>query len=136
MAKYFSFFKVKKIYWVSRHEPLPAQRRELEKVFGPGVEIVADPRPFSSAEEIVSRFREVGAEEMVIVAPLNVIQRLTELGLRPLLAEMEAIEPVGELDPDREVDAPGGRRYRFRHFRRITAVRIEFEELGGGHGAV
>lgn len=117
-----------KIYWVSRHEPLPAQRRELERLFG-SVEVQQDPRPFSNAEEIVERFWAAGANEMVVVAPLSVIQQLTELGVKPLWAEMEAIPAEEELDPEREVDAPGGRRYRFQRFRRIVGVKIEFEEL-------
>jgi len=119
-----------KIYWVSRHDPLPAQRRELERLFGPGVEVQQDPRPFSNAEDIAARVKAAGADEVVVVAPLSVIQRLTELGIRPLWAEMEAIPAKGDLDPEWETDAPGGRRYRFRRFRRIVGVKVEFEEVG------
>ena len=81
-------------------------------------------------KEVVVEGKAAGADEVVVVAPLSVIQRLVELGLRPLWAEMEAIEAAGELDPEREVDAPGGRRYRFRRFRRIVGVKIQFEEVG------
>lgn len=118
---------MKRILWVSRHTPLPAQVRELERIFGPGTQVVQDPRPFSSAEDILSRYREGGYDDLVVVAPLSVLARLTDLGLRPLWAEMEQIEgPVR--DPDREVEA-AGRFYRFVRFRRVLGVEIRFGEV-------
>jgi len=116
---------MKRIIWISRHEPLPAQLRELERIFGAGVKVDQDPRPFSSAEDIASRAR--GYDEVLVVAPLSVIARLIELGIKPLWAEMERIDaPTG--DPDAEVEA-SGRWYRFRRFRRITRITIEYEDM-------
>jgi len=100
-----------------------SQIRELQRIFGDGVEVVQDPNPFSGAQEIVERFRKGGYDEMVVVAPLSVLQRLTEMGVKPLWAEMKQV-PVEEA----EVVA-SGRGYRFVRFRRIKAVRVEFEEL-------
>lgn len=113
---------MKRILWLSRHKPLPSQIRELKRLFGE-VEVVQDPNPFSSAEEIKKRFEEGGYDDLVVVAPLSVIQRLTQLGIKPLWAEMRQV-PVEEA----EVVATG-RGYRFERFRRIRAVKIEFEEL-------
>ena len=113
---------MKRILWLSRHKPLPRQIRELRRLFGE-VEVVQDPRPFSSAEEIVQRFRGGGFDEMVAVAPLSVIQRLCELGIKPLWAEMEVCEPE-----EAEVFA-SGRHYRFKRFRRIAGVEVRFEEV-------
>jgi hypothetical protein len=117
---------MKKILWLSRHKPLPAQIAELERIFG-HITVITDPKPFSSAEEIVARFRTGGYDEMVVVAPLSVIARLTEMGIKPLWAEMRQIPSPG-LDPSREVEA-NGRWYRFERFRRISRVQIVFEDV-------
>jgi hypothetical protein len=115
-----------KILWLSRHKPLPAQIAELERLFG-RVAVTIDPKPFSSAEEIMARFRAGGYDEMVVVAPLSVIARLTEMGIKPLWAEMKQISGPGP-DPSREVEA-NGRWYRFERFRRIVNVQIVFDDL-------
>jgi hypothetical protein len=117
---------MKKILWLSRHRPLPAQIAELERIFG-HVTVTMDPQPFSSAEEIMARFRAGGYDEMVVVAPLSVIARLIEMGIKPLWAEMKQI-PSPSPDPSREVEA-NGRWYRFERFRRIAKVQIVFDDL-------
>lgn len=113
-----------KVLWMSRHQPLPCQIAELKRLFGADAVIEQDPRPFDSAEVIAQRFRDGSYDEMVVVAPLSVIAKLCELGIRPLWAEM--FEPKTGETPDFTYR---GRRYRFNRFRRITAVRLEFEEL-------
>jgi len=113
---------MKRIYWMSRHEPLPAQLRELERLFGQ-VEVVQDPKPFSSADDIVERFRLSGADDMLIVAPLSVIAAIVQRGVRPLWAEMKQVFDPAEADTE-----ANGRLYRFVRFRRIKDVRIEFDE--------
>ena len=111
-----------KIVWFSRHDPLPSQVAELRRLFGE-VEISQDPNPFASAEDIVARFRAIGGDEMVVVAPLSVFGRLCDLGIRPLWAEMERV-PIEEA----EVVA-SGRSYRFVRFRRVKRLALEFEEV-------
>ncbi|OHA09205.1 MAG: hypothetical protein A3B37_01555 [Candidatus Sungbacteria bacterium RIFCSPLOWO2_01_FULL_59_16] len=115
---------MKRILWLSQHRPLSRQIAELRWIFGE-VEVLQDVNPFSSAEDIVQRVRDGGYDETVVVAPLSVIAKLCELGLRPLWAEMEQVVRRGEADV-----AARGRFYRFVKFRRIKAVRLEFEELG------
>jgi len=112
-----------RILWVSRHEPLPSQEAALKERFGE-IEIHRDPRPFSSAEDIYDRFRRGGYDEMVVVAPLSVIAKLCELGIRPLWAEMKVVHDPSEA----EVQA-SGRLYRFVRFRRILGVKIEYGEV-------
>ena len=112
----------KRILWVSKHAPLPSQLRELRRLFG-DVEVVMDPNPFDGAEDIVRRFRSGRFDEMVVVAPLSVIAKLCELGIKPLWAQMEVVGPE-----EAEVEVRG-RYYRFERFRRIKGVKIEFEEL-------
>jgi hypothetical protein len=122
------------IAWFSRHAPVPSQLAELRRIYGPDVEVRVDARPFGDAADIAQRFRGSGATEMVVVAPLSVISALVDRGIRPLWAEMEQV-PCD--DPRAEV-RPAGRRYqhsgeercyRFICFRRITAVKLEMEEL-------
>ena len=113
----------KKILWLSRHNPLPSQISELKRIFGKDVEVVIDPQPFDNAEDIALRFKNGGYDEMVVVAPLSVIQRLTELGIKPLWAEMKR---VSKEEAETEVS---GRYYKFIKFKRIKGIKIEFEEL-------
>jgi len=110
------------IYWLSRHKPLGSQLQELERLFGPCL-LVYDPNSFTDAQDIINRMKEWDADELAIVAPLSVIAKLTEAGVHPLWAEMEVV-------PKEEAEAQtGGRYYRFVKFRRIKAVKLEFEEL-------
>lgn len=111
-----------KIMWFSRHEPIPKQIAELERLFG-DVEVVQDPNPFSGADDVVRRFRESGADEMVIVAPLTVIDQITKQGIQPLYAEMRLVEE-GPYDVD-----VNGRKFVFERFTRIKRVIVEKEEL-------
>jgi hypothetical protein len=117
------------ILWMSRHLPLASQKRELAKLFGDDVIVEQDSRPFSSAEEIVSRYKSGGYDEMIVVAPLSVVARLVDLGIRPLWVEMIQIYT----NDGAEVTIPrrDGRThyYVFDRFRRVTALRLEFEEL-------
>ena len=113
-----------KILWLSRHNPLPVQVAELRRLFGESVEIRQDVCSFQNAEEVVRRFREGGYDDLVVVAPLWVILRLTELGIKPLWAEMDQVGNRQEAHL-----SYGGRHYRFSRFRRIIAVEVVFEEL-------
>ena len=123
-----------KILWLSRHEPLDSQRRELARLYGPGVQLIEDGRPFSDARDIFQRFQRSGAQEMVVVAPLSVIRELVKLGVQPLWAEMETLQAG---DPRAEVTANGSgsgaqrapRAYRFSRFRRVVGLDIKFEEV-------
>lgn len=111
-----------KIHWVSRHPALKSQIKELKRLFGE-IEIIHDPKPFSNAQEIYNRFKEYQADEIVIVAPMSVISKIIELGIKPLWAEMEEV-PVKQS----EVVAKG-RGYKFKKFKRIKKLKFEFEEL-------
>jgi hypothetical protein len=113
---------MKKILWMSRHPWLKSQERELKRIFGE-IKIEQIATPFKSAEEIVKIFEQGNYDEMVIVAPLSVVAKICEMGIKPLWAEMETVPPE-----EAEVEE-GGRYYRFKGFKRIKGVRVEFEEL-------
>ncbi len=119
-----------RILWLSRHPPLPAQRRELDRLW-PGCTIDQKVHPYRDAAEIVRRVRDDGYDQVVAVAPLSVLDQLCRRGLFPLRAEMEPVPKVGPCDPDWEVDY-GGRRVRFREFRRVTRLHLETEALTHG----
>jgi len=114
-----------RILWVSRHPTTPRQVDGLRELFGE-VKVDMDPRPFDSAEDIVKRFRDGGYDDMVVVAPLSVIAQLINLGVKPLYSEMEPCTPE-----EAEVTMKRRNRtdyYRFKRFRRVKMVRLEFEE--------
>lgn len=112
-----------RIIWFSRHLPLQRQIQELKRLFGEDVQIIQDPRPFSNAEDIIQRFRKMEGDEMVVVAPLSVLGKLCELGLKPLWAEMQ------QVSPDQAEVIVNGRGYRFVKFRRIKRLALEFEDI-------
>lgn len=117
-----------KILWMSRHVPLASQEAELARLFGGDIVVEQDPRPFSSAEDIAARYRAGGYDDLVVVAPLSVLARLVDLDLKPLWAEMTL---VGRGEAEVTMPRRNGRTdyYRFDRFRRVKALRLEFEEL-------
>lgn len=117
-----------KILWVSRHQTLPRQLAELERLFGT-VEVTQDPKPFSSAEDIARRFQQGGYDDIVVVAPLSVLARLIDLGIRPLWSEMEAVTDRSQAEVTMQRRNGRVDLYRFSRFRRVTALRMEFEDF-------
>lgn len=115
---------MKGVLWVSRHRPCERQMVELQVRFGADVEVVQDPNPFDTADDIVRRFRAGGFDDLVLVAPLSVIDHLCRRGLKPLWSEA-----VEENDPAK-IDFRGarGQGYRFVRFRRVRRIVIEFED--------
>jgi hypothetical protein len=115
-----------KIMWVSQHAPTPRQITTLEALF-PSHHLIIDPRPFGGADDIIARYHEAQADEMVVVAPLTVIRELIKRGIKPLYAEMRQV-PCNSKHA--EVRLPNGRRcWRFIRFQRITAVNVKLEPI-------
>jgi len=111
-----------KILWVSRHKALEVQKKDLVSVFGE-IEIKYYENAFDNAEEIVNYFRKNKFDEMVIVAPLSVISKVVELGIKPLYAKMDLIKE-GDYDVENK-----GRKYKFDKFMRINNIFIDFKNL-------
>jgi hypothetical protein len=119
-----------RIIWFCRHEPLPSQIAELRRLFGPDAEIIRDLDPFPTADEIYSRFRTHRGDEMVVLSSLSVLQRLCELGLKPLWVSMEVVTRA-------QADlVTAGRGYRFQKFQRVEKVEVKFSELPAGPSTV
>lgn len=114
----------KRILWMSRHTPSRSQVESLRSAYGADVDIVQDPNPFDSAETIARRYQGGGFDDMVVVCPLSVLERLCQMGIRPLWSES-----APESDP-RKIEFRGARGagFRFVRFRRVKGVRVEFED--------
>ena len=114
----------KKILWMSRHEPHRRQIETLRNTYGGDTIVEQESRPFDDARQIAKRFREGNYDDMVIVAPLSVIQVLCNEGIRMLWSEA-----VEENDPSKiEFRGARGQGFRFVRFRRIKRVALELED--------
>lgn len=115
---------MKRILWMSRHEPHEAQLAELRRLFGDDVVVEQESRPFDSAEAIARRYRSGRCDDLVVVAPLSVLDHLCRMGLKPLWAES-----VEENDPARvHFSGARGQGFRFVRFRRVKRLTLEFED--------
>ena len=115
-----------RIAWLSRHAPTPSQRAELTRLFGAHT-LDVDPSPFADAEEVARRIRRTGAAEVVCVAPLSVLQKLLEFGIRPLTAKLEACDPAAAEIVSQNRN--GTRYLRFSHFRRLESIDMRYSEV-------
>lgn len=115
----------KKIIWFSRHPAIPKQVDELKRIFGE-IEVIQDPKPFANADDVCQRFKKMGGDEMVIVAPLSVIDAICKRGIKPLWAEMEQV-PADQADKADVI--ANGRSYKFVKFRRVKRLALEFEDV-------
>jgi hypothetical protein len=89
------------------------------------VVVEQDSRPFDSAETIAQRYQQGGYNDIVVVAPLSVIAKLCELGIKPLWADS-----AEETDEKRiEYRGARGKGFRFVGFKRIAGVQMIFEEV-------
>lgn len=114
----------KKILWMSRHAPHRRQVEELQQRYGQDTVVEQESRPFDDARQIAKRFLDGGYDDMVIVAPLSVIQVLCNEGIKMLWSEA-----TEENDADKiEFRGARGQGYRFVRFRRIKRVALEFED--------
>jgi hypothetical protein len=115
---------MKKILWMSRHAPHARQVEALEAMFGPDVQVVQDPNSFDTADVIVQRFKRGGFDDLVVVAPLSVLDQLCQRGLKPLWSESVEESEKSKMD----YRGARGQGYRFVRFRRVKRVAVEFED--------
>lgn len=125
---------MKTILWVSRHTPLESQLKELRRLYGEDCKIDIQTHYTFSADWVVKYYRKIQAVDMVIVAPLSVIQEVVKLGVFPLHAAMEKIpngDPRTEIVPKNARDRLSGekRSYRFIKFKRYKKFNIELEDV-------
>lgn len=116
---------MKRVLWISRHKPLPKEEEAVRRLHGSDAVIVQDGNPFSSADDIVGRYRKGGYADLLVIAPLSMIQQLVDRGVRPLWAQTEQLPP-GSPEPHDFVHS--GMRYRFVGLRRVKRLALEFED--------
>lgn len=128
-----------KVLWVSKHDPLPAQIREIRRKI-PDAEIIVEKGFFASAEEVAEIARQHNAKVIIAVVPLSFLARLVEFKEFTLLyADMELVRTereYPEVDRDCETVVPAyqGRErvykvYRFKQFKRIKGIKLELEDF-------
>jgi hypothetical protein len=78
---------VKKVLWSSQHQPLPSQRRALHQLLG-DVQIDHYQLAFYDAKELLRRYREGGYDDLVVDASVSFVERVLQLGIRPIWPEM------------------------------------------------
>lgn len=123
-----------KVLWVSRHEPLESQLKELQRLFGADVQVDRHTKAYANAAEVVRVYRRGFYDEMVLIAPLSVCKVIATFGIKPLYSDMEQIEkgdPRIELTVNntREKLEKVTRYYRFVKFKRMERIEIVFTEL-------
>jgi len=117
---------MKRIYWVSRHNPHSSQVEALSKLFFCNVSIFRHDKPFRDAEEIIERFKDGNFDDLVVVAPLSVLDRLCQLGVKPLWAKCEVCLPADSQW------GTFGRLYKFIEFRRIEKLELQTSDAKPG----
>ena len=125
-----------KVLWLSRHYPLPAQERELKRIYGPDTQIIVHPQPIPTAEHAIQLARSLQCEVIVPVLPLSFIMRLVEAAKKEkitlLWAQMKELHVCDEscpADPDCEVKLPNYTGVEYRHLRFVGFKIIEGVEL-------
>lgn len=103
---------MKKILWLSRHEPQNEQIAELLQVFGE-VEIVQVAKNIQSGNDVLQLMQDTGADEVVAVLPIPLLQEVLRLGVRPLKAVMKRT-----LHEDRPAT------FEHDHFERIERIEV------------
>jgi hypothetical protein len=121
---------MKKIIWYSQHDPLPVQIAELERLFGE-VEIDHQGQRMDDVNNIIRYFRQSSAVEIVVVAPLSVIGKICEAGIRPLWADMTEVDPAGAdvVIQKRRQGQSVNVGYKFQGFKRVVRLALEFEDI-------
>lgn len=79
---------------------------------------------YISAEKLVEKFKNGGYHEMVMVAPLSVMAKAIELGVKPLKAEVEQLPTQEGSD-----FSYNGRHFKFLKFVRVTELRLITEDI-------
>ena len=129
----------KRIVWfANKTKPVGAQMRELERLF-PGHVLVVDNTLWDGdhLEDVLTKFKEYGGDEMVCVMPLNFLYSLVKLGAQPLKSKMKLAAEVNNRDPrilehgHDWISKSGStvRLWKFDGFVRVTDMSITEEEI-------
>ncbi|MEM0377173.1 MAG: hypothetical protein QXI90_05320 [Thermofilum sp.] len=108
-----------RVLWVSRHPPCSAEKEELRRVFGESVMVIHYSSRVRDAQHVLQLKEMFGADEVVVILPPTIVKRLCEIGLHPIIPEVEQVDDSGDFDFEDK-----GHRYRFRRFVRVEKVEV------------
>lgn len=114
---------MKKILWISKHPPLLKQIQELNRRFGT-VEIIQYAGFVIDANHVKQLILKYQADDVVTILPLTMIQKLCELGIKPIYPKIRQVSS----DPCDYTDK-SGRKYVFEKFVRVLNVKMITEDL-------
>jgi hypothetical protein len=117
------------VAWVSRHDPLKAQKDALKQKLG-DINLVCIAAKSKNANELYSNLKAIGAQYAVVVLPFSVTMHLLNnpesSAITYLRAEMEPAN--GQYNPDTDVlleDGLGKKRHvRFKEYKIITGIDV------------
>jgi len=136
---------MKRVLWISRHKPLPAQIKYLEQKLGE-FELLIWSKPLSTAKDAIELALKHSADYVIPVLPLSFIQYLVmeakKYGITVLKADMQnlhncEVQPCPEYDPKTDTimesrDMNTGqkiyRHFRFRGFKILKDIIIVEED--------
>jgi len=109
----------KRVLWFSRHSMMEFQRPILQKIFGEDMmlEQIIGRDAYISAEKIVDTMRRKKFDEIIMVAPLSVMDKVIELGVRPIKADVVEVKDLQEA-----TFTYNGRHYKFLKFVRVVKL--------------
>jgi hypothetical protein len=116
--------KMHRIIWYSAFPWTPRQLALLQTQFGADVKLVHGGL-IKNAQALAGAFRKSGADDLVVIAPMAMLEALLREGIRPIWPESE---PCGESHPERDIKTRDGRCFRSTGFSRLVELRLEQEE--------
>lgn len=116
--------RVKRILWMSRHNPCLGQWRELKRIFGDDVYVYVDKERFDSVEDIRGRYVKGSYDALVLVAPKDVYIQLIQFGICPLRSRI-GLCSSGEAD----IRCLGKPRRQFLKFVCVTGFKLCEEDV-------
>jgi hypothetical protein len=123
------------ILWISRHQPLKEQKKQLKQLFG-DISFTLWQSGVRDAEHVLELKKMFDADEIVTILPLTIIQKLCEIGVYPLYPEMKLIhdncmiEGCKEYDSSMDyIDFNARKHWRFVKFVRVKSIEMIYEEI-------
>lgn len=105
---------VRRVLYATQHLLHPATAEDIRVFCGEEVEISHDTRLARDGREVASRMQQIGADELILVAPLSIFDQLTRMGICPLWVEMRQV---------------GARAWEYVRLWRVTGLSIETTQV-------
>ena len=116
----------KRILWFSRHPPMAFQIPILKGIFGEDMvlEHESENEAYMNAVKIIDRIKVGKFDEIIMVAPLSVIDHVIRLGRCPIKADVVEVKDASEA-----TFSFNSRHYKFIKFVRVMRLELVTEDL-------